>query len=230
MRVIKKNKEINVIIINKLSIKILEAIKSMIKDYRFLYNVEELALLNKMLSWISSTQNIEVINTIEEQLKSLVFKTWEYEEKQGNNYIHWLKNNKINSNNPIISTTFGNVDSFCNSVIGIKYTTDIRGFIAACKKDAAVVIESKNNKSMYTIKILEDERVVNSYNLSTPIITPKQTIDSKNNNYKSKHNEIILDAKFATPLEIVCIDDNYIDLAIELSNKYNIPFRKEKSK
>ena len=80
------------------------------------------------------------------------------------------------------------------------------------------------------VKILEDERVVNSYNLSTPIITPKQTIDSKNNNYKSKHNEIILDAKFATPLEIVCIDDNYIDLAIELSNKYNIPFRKEKSK
>ena len=65
---VKKNNEVNETIINRLSIRILEGIKSMIRDYDFLYNNEELDLLKRMLSKISSTQSIEVINEIENQL------------------------------------------------------------------------------------------------------------------------------------------------------------------
>ena len=224
---VKKNNEVNETIINRLSIRILEGIKSMIRDYDFLYNNEELDLLKRMLSKISSTQSIEVINEIEYQLKGLVFKTWEYEEKQGSSFIHWLKNDMINSENPVISATFGNVEPFCDSVVGIKYSTNIKGFLGACEKDAAVVVESSDKESIYTIKTLDDGRVVNSYNLSTPIITPKQAIDNQNNDYKSKHNEIVLDANYVTPVEIICLDNKFSDLAIEISKKYNIPYNKK---
>ena len=225
MRIKSQKEEINKLVTNILSMKLLNAINCMINDYSFLYNKEELLLLKKALSKIESYRDIETINTIEEEFKPLVFRTWEYEEEQGNSFVHWLKKDKINNSNPIISTTFGNVDTFCNSVIGVKYKTDINGFLGACEKDGATIIESNDKQSIYTIKTLEDGRVVNSYNLSTPIYTPKQAMENLNNNYKSKHNEILLDAKYATPIEIICIDDDLIYLADEISKKHNIPFQ-----
>ena len=54
-------------------------------------------------------------------------------------------------------------------------------------------------------------------------------MENYNSNYKSKHNEIILDAKYAIPVEIICIDDDFIDLANEISKKYSIPFPKVQS-
>ena len=214
--------------INKLCIIILESIKSMIQDYFFLYNDEELAILKNMLNKISSFQTVDTINLVEKDLKELAFRTWEYEEKQGNYFIHWLKNDTLNTENPIVSSTFGNVDPFCNSEIGIRYKTNINGFLAAREKDAGVVVEEKNHHSMYTIKILNDGRVINSYNLGTPIMTPKIAMNTSNNDYKSKHNEIVLDASIAIPVEVICMNNNYTDIAIKISKKYNIQYYQDK--
>ena len=214
--------------IDKLCIIILESIKSMIQDYAFLYNDKELAILKNMLDKISSSQTLDTINFVEETLKELAYRTWEYEEKQGNYFIHWLKNDTLNTENPIISSTFGDVESFCNSVIGIRYKTNINGFLAAREKDAGVVVEESNHQSMYTIKVLDDGRVINSYNLGTPIMTPKIAMNTSNNDYKSKHNEIVLDANIAIPVDVVCVDDRYADIAIKISKKYNIPYNPDK--
>ncbi len=214
--------------INKLCIIILESIKSMIQDYFFLYNDEELTILKNMLNKISSFQTVDTINLVEKNLKELAFRTWEYEEKQGNYFIHWLKNDTLNTENPIVSSTFGNVDPFCNSEIGIRYKTNINGFLAAREKDAGVVVEEKNHHSIYTIKILNDGRVINSYNLGTPIMTPKIAMNTSNNDYKSKHNEIVLDASIAIPVEVICMNNNYTDIAIKISKKYNIQYYQDK--
>lgn len=214
--------------INKLCIIILESIKSMIQDYFFLYNDEELTVLKNMLNKISSFQTVDTINLVEKNLKELAFRTWEYEEKQGNYFIHWLKNDTLNTENPIVSSTFGNVDPFCNSEIGIRYKTNIKGFLAAREKDAGVVVEENNHHSIYTIKILNDGRVINSYNLGTPIMTPKIAMNTSNNDYKSKHNEIVLDASIAIPVEVICMNNNYTDIAIKISKKYNIQYYQDK--
>ena len=139
------------------------------------------------------------------------------------------KNDKINLSNPVISATFGNVDSFCNAVIGVKYKVNIDAFIGACEKDAATVIEDKSKKSIYTIMDLDNEKVVNSYNLATSIITPKQTINAEDNTYLSKHNEVLLDRRYAIADKIICIDEKYNDLAKSISLEYDIPFDNSKS-
>ena len=71
---------------------------------------------------------------------------------------------------------------------------------------------------------LGNDKVVNSYNLATPIITPKQATSESENTYQSKHNEIILDARYVIPIKIICIDDRFIDLAKSISEENNIPF------
>ena len=221
MRVDNYSNKIN---INKLCMIILGSIKSMIQDYAFLYSDEELLVLKNLLNKISSFQSLDTINLVEEHLKELAFRTWKYEEIQGNHFIHWVKNNVLNTENPALSSTFGNVEPFCDSVIGIRYTTNINGFLAAREKDAGVVVEGNNRHSMYTIKVLDDGRVINSYNLGTPIMTPKIAMNTSNNDYKSKHNEIVLDASIAIPVEVVCMDEHYADLAIKISKRYNIPY------
>ena len=221
MRVDKNSSKL---IIKRLCIIILQSIKSMILDYTFLYSDEELLLLKSMLEKISNSQDLDTINLVEEKLKELAFRTWEYEEEQGNHFIHWLKHDVLNTDNPVLSSTFGDVEPFCNSKVGIRYKTNIHGFLGAREKDAGVVVEDGHRQSMYTIKVLEDGRVVNSYNLGTPIMTPKIAMDTNDNNYKSRHNEIVLDASIAIPVEIVCNDDRYEDLAIKVSQQYGIPY------
>ena len=220
----------NEIVISRLCVIILKSIKSMIQDYTFLYSDEELSLLRDMLERISLSQDINTINLVEEKLKPLAFRAWEYEEKQGSHYIHWLKHDVLNTENPVISSTFGDVEPFCNSVVGIRYRTTIDGFLGAREKDAGVVVEGSNRHSIYTIKVLDDGRVVNSYNLGTPVMTPRVALDTKDNNYKSKHNEIMLDASIAVPVEVICIDDHFIDLAKKISAQYGIPFHHEEEK
>lgn len=221
------DKNSNKLIISRLCVIILESIKSMIQDYSFLYNEEELSLLRSMLERIITSQTLDTINLVEERLKGLAFRTWEYEEKQGNSFIHWLKHDVLNTENPVVSSTFGDVDPFCDSVVGIRYKTCMDGFLGALEKDAGVVVEGKERQSMYTIKVLDDGRVVNSYNLGTPIMTPKLAMDTRNNDYKSRHNEIMLDASIAVPVEVVCINVHFDDLAIKISKKYGIPYHQQ---
>ena len=102
----------NKLIINKLCIIILESIKSMILDYAFLYSDKELDALKNMLDKISTFQTLDTINLVEEELKELAFRTWEYEEKQGNHFIHWLKNDVIKQNQTDTTENFTTVRDY----------------------------------------------------------------------------------------------------------------------
>ena len=84
MRVDNYSNKIN---INKLCMIILGSIKSMIQDYAFLYSYEELLVLKNLLNKISSFQTLDTINLVEEHLKELAFRTWKYEEIQGNHFF-----------------------------------------------------------------------------------------------------------------------------------------------
>lgn len=210
--------------ISKIVKNILDGIESILFDYHFLFNEDELKVIIDTKKELIYEDDIERISNIESKLKTFAFRTWQYEVEQGNSFIAWLKDGNIKSNKEIISTTFGTTEfPFCDSQLGIKYSVDMNAFIAACPKDAATVIEPSDKKSAFTIDELPNNKVVNSYNFATPIITPKQVLDQSNNDYKTKYNEIILDGRYAKPIGIVCLNDVYSDIANLISSEYGIP-------
>lgn len=213
-------------------------ISSMVHDYIFLFSDEEVSLLKNTLMKLNEeinqikngTINLESIYSLllcEDYLKPLVFRCWNFEKNNNYRFISWFKNDFIGEMPSVISATFScnNDDTFCNSRYGISYEVFINGFLGACNKDAATLIEDKSKRSIYTIGETGDDRVINSYNLATPIITPLQTFDKSANCYKSKHNEIILDSRFIKPTSVVYFDDNDLEIVNFISEKYNLPIR-----
>lgn len=223
MRYYNSNFSNNSNIIEKLSKKIIDGITSALLDYPFLYSEEELRMLIENREKLEKIDDISMISNIEDTLKPLIFRTWMFENENGSNYIHWIKDENFNRTSEVISTTFGDTDSFCDSKLGIQYKVNLDAFVAACEKDAATIMEDSDKMSGYTIKELPNNKIINSYNLATPIITPKQVFEFENNEYKSKHNEIILDTKYAIPIGIVCLNDIYLDVANTISDEYDIP-------
>ena len=176
-------------------------------------------------------RQVSIISDIENQLKPYVFRSFSYEEERGNSFISWLKRGNPKEGLKVISSTFGTTDTtFCDSMIGIKYSVPQNGFIAACEKDAATIIEPSFKASIYTVKELEGDMVINSYNFATPIITPMQLFNYDENTYMSKHNEIILDPKVIKPIAIVCLDDSYSEMALRLSNQYGVSVEEKNKK
>ena len=222
--------------IKELLTKINLGINSMLYSYTKLYTNEEIILLKKITNIIDNElininnnvhnqKRISIILEYEEVLKPLSFRTWQKELAEGYSYISWFKDDFIKETKEIISATFSKNGeySFCNSTYGIKYSVDIKGFLGACNKDAATLIEDKTKQSIYTIGKTNDDKVINSYNLATPIITPIEALDKTLNNYKSKHNEIILDSRYIKPISVVYTSDESINLVELISKKYNIP-------
>ena len=210
--------------LSKLVKNILEGVESILFDYHFLFNEDELKIIVDTRKELEYEDDIERISNIENKLKEYAFRTWQYEVEQGNSFIAWLKDGNIRANKEVVSATFGTTEyPFCGSELGIKYKVDMNAFIAACPKDAATVIESSDKKSAFTIEELPNDRVINSYNFATPIMTPKQVLDQSNNDYKTKYNEIILDGRYAKPIGIVCLNDVYSDIANLISSEYGIP-------
>jgi len=220
----------------ELLLKINLGINSMINDYNNLYTKEELLLFDNIIKMINKViekvkngtfYNKEIYQVLEyeDKLKPYIFKCWYYEVKNGCEYISWWHGNKIGDMPLIVSTTFSSdlKDTFCDYKSGICYEVFIDGFLGACDKDAATLIEDVSRQSLYTIGKTVDGRIVNSYNLATPIITPMQVFDKSNNNYQSKHNEIILDSRYIKPIRIVYTDDQNLEYVNLLSSKYNIP-------
>lgn len=226
MRKISEDTNINAI--NKLVEKIKFGIESALINYSFLFNENEFLKLKGCYE-ILNTGNYNLISYIEELLKPIIYKCWEYEYINGSNYISWLKDDNIKDRSLIFATFSKDMsDSFCDSKIGIKYEITEDGFIGACEKDGATIIEDKKD-SIYTIGYI-DGKTINSYNFSTPIITPKQVFDKSNNKYMSKHNEIVINSKFAKPIGIICLSSTYNEMANNLSEYYNVPIEYEKSK
>ncbi len=222
------NKNTNNNYISKLISKVLSGITSILENYSFLFNEEELKKLVNSSNTLTNVKNesierqIAIVSLIEEELKEYAYRCFSYEKDS--NFISWLKDDNLKDNLTIISSTFSNATdiTFCDSKVGIKYDVPIEGFIAACEKDAATLVETPDRRSIYTIGEIGN-KVINSYNFATPIITPKQVFDTSNNEYMSKHNEIILDAKSIRPISIVCLDNSCIDIAKSISERYNIP-------
>lgn len=239
LRVI-KNEDQKIIV--KLLTNINLGIKSMIYDYTKLYTTDEINLFNnihklinnhieKILNNNYTNEEIYEILKYEDYLKPYIFRCWNYEYKNGYMYISWFKEDKLNDPPQVVSSTFSYDinDTFCESRYGINYEVYIDGFLGACSKDAATLIESPFKTSIYTIGKTLDGNIINSYNLATTIITPIQVLDKNLNTYKSKHNEIILDSKYIKPISIIYTNNNDLDMVNLISSKYNIPIEFKKS-
>ncbi|MEG2621168.1 MAG: hypothetical protein RSA10_03700, partial [Bacilli bacterium] len=171
---------------------------------------------------------LEKLLELEIKLKPLCYRSWQQENTNGFDYISWFKTDKLGNTPPIISVTFLNDLNlrFCNSRYGIKYDITIDSFLGACEKDAATVIEDSSKTSLYTIGKTINDKLVNSYNLATPLITPIQVFDNSNNHYLSKHNEIILDSRYIVPKSVVYFDESDLDMVTLISKTYSIQIEK----
>lgn len=210
-------------------------IYSMIFDYLKLYSKNEISMLISIYNLINdqiykiennivNIQEIESILEYENYLKTFVFRCWNLEVENGYRYVSWFKSDKLEEMPPVVSATFSCEvgDTFCDARYGINYSVKNEGFLGACNKDAATIIEERSKKSIYTIGEIND-KIVNSYNLATPIITPLQVLNKSLNSYKLKYNEVILDSRYIKPISVIYLNDNDLDMVNEISLKYNIP-------
>lgn len=230
----------NTTILLRLLEKIYQGINSMINDYKYLYSDRELDLLLKVLNDVKMVINeisndhidkndIKRILCYEELLKPYSFRTWMSEHDNGSQYVSWFKTDTLGDMPSVLSTTFGDTDSFCFSRCGISYEVDLEGFLGACSKDAATVVEKNSKQSIYTIGFDKNENVINSYNFATPLMTPKLVCDSSDNDYMSKHNEIILDSRYVKPVSVIYTSENDIEFVSMISKKLNIPLEYKKT-
>ena len=176
---------------------LLELCISLLDDYVDYLNLEEIKDIRTILENIKCTK----INIKEMQIPLLpiVNKIWDIELKSGKyKVISW---NKYANNPPEKIITFATLSrqeeiiSFCNMKKGIEYEISSKSIIAALPKDGATLIEDISKKSEYTVAVIDD-KVINSYNGATKLITPKRLIKRKIIEYPSKHNELILDSRY----------------------------------
>ena len=221
------------------------SIDNVFENYKILYRDDELKYLQEIQSKIydilSHIQNHndydEIMNKIKEGLalesilKAYIFRCWEHEINEGARLISWFKSDKIGKMPIFISCTLlpGDVkeyNTFCQSRYGIAYDLCLEGFLGACSKDAATILVNESLKNIFSIGESETSQIVNSYNLATPVMTPKMILSDDNNDYPSKHNEIILDSRFVKPKSVVYSNEEDLVMVHKLSELYNIPLEK----
>ena len=165
---------------------IYDVAKSLLNDYGHLLSREDVEKIN-----LVSDSNDD-IKEREKLLAPIVEKIWDEELKSGN-YIVVSWNKRVNApsrNNVTFATlsTRDNVISFCDSDVGIEYEISYDALFGALPKDGATIIEDISRKGPYTIGELGD-KVINSYNGATKLITPKQLLDT------SQNDKLILNSK-----------------------------------
>ena len=174
---------------------ILEFCKSCLKDYLNYLTVDEISFIRNILNSqiFDKTQTDELLNIAE--------KIWD-NELATDKYvvISWSKFAEQKRKKFVTFATLSrkeDIISFCNSNLGIEYSITFKALIGALNKDGATLIEDLNKKNDYTLAII-DNKVINSYNGATKLITPIQLLDQSDNDYHSKHNELILDTRYIT--------------------------------
>ncbi len=171
---------------------IYELINSLIKDYAFLLSEEDRTTIDECLDEDGPYNKKSTL------LEPIVAKIWDH-ELQSDQYaiISWNKNVNGPNRSLVTFATISQRDdliTFCDAQEGLEYAITYDSILGALAKDAATVIEDISRKNEFTIATIND-KVINSYNGATRLITPKQLLDSSNNDYRSKHNELILDSK-----------------------------------
>ena len=173
---------------------ILEFCKSVLNDYKHLLAEGEINLIHTFIE-----------NDLA-KLLSISKKIWDEELACGKyRVISWNKYAQVKENQDIIFATLctqDNLVSFCNMEEGVEYEITFESLIGALNKDGATLIEDITKQNKYTIAII-NEKAINSYNGATKLITPKQLLDSTDNDYKSKHNELILNAQLVKKIGFV---------------------------
>lgn len=178
---------------------VLELCKSLLEDYQQCLTDLEKEQIRALLNTDESLINSEDI------LLPIVEKVWNLELKSGNYVvISW---NKYAASKPEGIVTFAtlcqkdNIVPFCDMTTGIQYEIGYHSLVGALFKDGATLIEDLEKQNDYTIGIIGD-KVINSYNGATKLITPKQLLNQNNNQYRSKHNELILNTEYIKPIGI----------------------------
>lgn len=177
---------------------ILDFCKSCLKNYLQYLNEEEINFIKTTFQ--NNIFNENVIN----KLTLIAEKIWNNELATGKYVvISWSKYAEQKRKKFITFATLSSKDditSFCDSDFGIEYAISYKALIGALNKDGATLIEDKDRQNEYTLTILNG-KAINSYNGATKIITPLQLLDQSDNNYRSKHNELILDSRYITELK-----------------------------
>lgn len=187
---------------------IIELLYSLIHDYKNCLAKEDYEVIDNI------QKNIEniTIEEIETKLLPTVGKVWDYDLKNHNfKIISWNKGVIPPNRESIVFATLSeatNLKSFCDSTEGIEYEISFKALIGACPKDGATLIENESKINDYTIAKIGN-KVINSYNGATKYITPKQLLSCQDNNYKSKHNELILDSRYIKEIGYVNIEKSF---------------------
>lgn len=184
---------------------ILEFCKSCLNDYLSYLTINEIAFIKNILNdQIFDKSQIDKLLNIAEKIWNNELATDKYV------VISWSKYAEQKEKSFITFATLSRKDdiiSFCNSNLGIEYSITFKALIGALNKDGATLIEDISKKNEYTLAII-DNKVINSYNGATRLITPIQLLDQTNNDYPSKHNELILDSRYITEKREINISRN----------------------
>jgi len=185
------------VILEKRRNQILELCHYLTKEYNYILTNRELQVVEKITNFMRKINIIDInlINTITDILLPIVERVWE-EELKNNTYIvvSWNKYSTDLPYTPITFATLSKKDkvvSFCELKEGTEYEIQYSSIIGCLNKDGATLIEDKTKENEYTIAKIND-KVINSYNGATKLITPKQLVSTIGNKYKTNYNELIL--------------------------------------
>lgn len=185
---------------------ITELCDTLIKYYRNLLDDNDLNNICYTIQHLA-TENLKII---EELLSPIVKKVWDFELNSGNYIIvSWNKYASRQKSWPLVFATLSeknNIVSFCGMTYGIEYAISYDAIIGALPKDGATLIEDASKKNIYTIGVIDD-KVINSYNGATKLITPKQLVRETENNYPSKHNELILNVNLIKEIGVFELEE-----------------------
>ncbi len=178
---------------------ILELCKYLRNEYDYILTNSELEEIIKIYDNLEKIDIIDfnLINMSTTFLLPIVQRVWE-EELNSNEYIviSWNKHaNKIQQS-PVTFATLSrknNIISFCGLTEGTEYEINFSSLIGCLNKDGATLIEDESKRNEFTIASIGN-KVINSYNGATKLITPKQLLEQTNNDYHTNYNELILDS------------------------------------
>ncbi len=210
-------------------------LETMLTVYSSLFSKNEEHLLVECLRNVKSYFNysfqtvddkldsLKKILALEDILKPFVLRCWQSDCSKGIQVISWLKDDQYRKKERVISASLKTEDSintFCEGIIGISYDIDNESYLGALYKDAAVIVSSQE-RSIYTL-IDAGEYVIDSYSMATPLITPYEI---QKNMPEGKYCEIVLDARYAVPKNVVYFRSEDYDMAENLSKKLGLPIQ-----
>ena len=173
---------------------VLNVCKSLLEDYINILTKEEVDTIQRVLNANLSYEEAYDL------LIPIVEKVWNYDLASGEyKVISWTKHPTFKeSSKGVIFATISKKDdiiTFCDAVEGMEYAITFKSLIGALEKDGATLFEDKDKVNEYTSAVIKD-RAINSYNGATKLITPKELVGERDIDYKSKHNELILDLRY----------------------------------